>query len=392
MLRTYLFIIAIAQIAVLVVTGFAQAQQNNQRANRQAVGPIQQGQNKSDANAGTVTIMTTRNLGAPFMQAALNLSTLLDKGERFEQMRVIPVVSRGKVQNLWDILYLKGIDIGFVQTDVLQFLKGDPRLNSIKSRIRYITVMFPEEVHIIARKDIRSLKDLAGKRVSINAKGTGSSIVGTLLFKRLGINAIVENEDTGRAIARMKRGELAAHFNVLGKPARPVLRVKSEGKLHILPIPYSREVQSVYLPSKFTHEDYPNLIEKGKTIPTIAAGNVLAVFNWPKGTERYRKVARFVNAFFDRFEELRKPGFHPKWSDVNLNAEVVGWKRFPAAQEWLDKNLKRSRKGPRTANQGVLRQEFYAFMRASGITTSNRNTRQMQAMFDRFLEWRKTQR
>jgi len=362
----------------------------NTRNNRQDVAPLLQGQNKVDANAGTVTIMTTRNLGAPFMKLALDLSTLLDEGERFEKMRIIPVVSRGKVQNLWDILYLKGIDIGFVQTDVLQFLKNDPRLGSIKRRIRYISVMFPEEVHIIAHKSIRSLKDLEGKKISINAKGTGSSIVGTLLFKRLGIKATLINEDTARAIARIKSGELAAHFNVLGKPARPVLRIKSEGKLHILPIPYSKEVRGVYFPSKFTSKDYPNLIEPGKTVQTIAAGNVLAVFNWPKDSSRYKKVARFVDAFFGRFEELKKPGFHRKWGDINLAASMPGWTRFPAAQEWLDKNLKR--KKPVPVSQNRLKDEFYAFMRANGIASSVNNRRQMQAMFERFLEWRQTQR
>ena len=82
------------------------------------------GQNRGDANAGTVTIMTTRNLGSSYMQMALDLSSLLDSGEHFEDMRVIPLVARGKVQNLWDILYLKGIDIGFVQSDSLEYLQG----------------------------------------------------------------------------------------------------------------------------------------------------------------------------------------------------------------------------------------------------------------------------
>ena len=129
------------------------------------------GQNKVDANAGTVTVMTTRNLGSPAMTSTLDLSTLLDSGEQYQDMRVIPVVARGKVQNLWDILYLKGIDMGFVQTDVLAYLEDDPRINSIKNRIRFITVMFPAEVHIVARKDIKTLQDLAGKKVSINARG-----------------------------------------------------------------------------------------------------------------------------------------------------------------------------------------------------------------------------
>ena len=307
MLKKVALILAISQLILWPGSGFAQNPVENQlvaQAQADTTRPdINRGQNKVDANAGTVTVMTTRNLGAPFMIQALDLSTLLDSGEQYQDMRVIPVVARGKVQNLWDILYLKGIDIGFVQTDILAYLEDDPRINSIKSRIRYITVMFPAEVHIVARKDIKTLQDLAGKKVSINAKGTGSSVVGTLLFRRLGIDAIVENEDTNRAIARMKEGDLAAHINVLGKPARPVARIKKEDGLHLLPIPYTPEVADIYLPSSFNSEDYPNLVPAGTSVETIAAGNVLAAFNWPEDHPRYKKVARFVDAFFSRFDE-----------------------------------------------------------------------------------------
>ena len=345
------------------------------------------GQNKVDANAGTVTVMTTRNLGSPAMTSTLDLSTLLDSGEQYQDMRVIPVVARGKVQNLWDILYLKGIDMGFVQTDVLAYLEDDPRINSIKNRIRFITVMFPAEVHIVARKDIRTLQDLAGKKVSINAKGTGSSVVGTLLFKRLGIDAILEHEDTNRAIARMKDGDLAAHINVLGKPARPVARIKKEDGLHLLAIPFTPEVAEIYLPSNFTSEDYPDLVPEGTEVETIAAGNVLAVFNWPEDHPRHQKVARFVDAFFSRFEELKQPGFHPKWKDVNIGASVAGWTRFKAAQDWIDNHRQPVVTGSTGGSQ--LQREFTTFATVQGgLSSAQISESQKNALFEEFLKWR----
>ncbi len=359
------------------------------------------GQNRGDANAGTVTIMTTRNLGSSYMQMALDLSSLLDSGEHFEDMRVIPLVARGKVQNLWDILYLKGIDIGFVQSDSLEYLQGNPKLGSIKRNIRYICVMPPEEVHIIARKDISSIWDLAGKTVSINAKGTGSSVVGTLLFRRLGIPAKLIHEDTRRAVARIKSGEIAAHFNVLGKPARPVVRIKSEGKLHLLPIPYSEEVRELYIPSKFTSEDYPELIAPGQEVTTIAARNVLAVYNWEKGSERYRKVERFVEAFFSRFNELREKGFHPKWKDINLAATAPGWERFKPAQDWLNQKGERlvSTNGRSPVSQpratgSAPREQFDALFRAFLEERSPEykpDEAELKALYETFLKWRNSQ-
>ena len=392
MLKNVALIFAIGQLILWPNAGFAQNPVNEAlvaQAQPDAQGPIiGAGQNAADANAGTVTIMTTRNLGAPFMIAALDLSTLLDAGEQYQDMRVIPVVARGKEQNLWDILYLKGIDIGFVQTDILAYLEDDPRINSIKNRIRYITVMFPEEVHIVARKDINSLQDLAGKKVSINAKGTGSSVVGTLLFKRLGIDAVLENEDTSRAIARMKEGDLAAHINVLGKPAGPVTRIKKEDGLHLLPIPYTPELAEIYLPSNFTSKDYPDLVPEGTRVETIAAGNVLATFNWPEDHPRYQKVARFVDAFFSRFDELKQKGFHPKWKDVNISASVSGWTRFKAAQDWIDAHP------PSLASSGddpSLQREFTTFAAAQGVLSSSPiSDNEKNALFEEFLKWRST--
>jgi TRAP-type uncharacterized transport system substrate-binding protein len=345
---------------------------------------ISQGQNSVDANAGTVTIMTTRNLGSPLMTAALDLSTLLDSGDQYQDMRVIPVVARGKEQNLWDILYLKGIDMGFVQSDILAYLEDDPRIDSIRSKVCYITVMFPEEVHILARDDIRTLQDLEGQKVSINAKGTGSAVVGPLLFKRLGIHVLAENEDTNRAIARMKEGDLAAHINVLGKPAAPVARIKKEDGLHLLPIPYLPEIADVYLPSKFTSDDYPELVPAGEEVETIAAGNVLAAFNWPASNPRKAKLTPFVNAFFSRFDELKAPGFHPQWKKVNIEASVPGWSRCKSAQDWID-----SHQPPPPASTAELQQEFATFTSEQGTLASSKISQdEKNALFEEFLKWR----
>jgi uncharacterized protein len=336
------------------------------------------GQSKVDANAGTVFIMTNRSMGGPIMMSVLDLSTLLDDGDRFEKMRVVPLIARGKMQNLWDILYLHDVDMGFLQTDTLEYLKDDPQIKAIRDKVRYIAVMFPEEIHILARSDITSLEDLAGKKVSINAKGTGSAVTGPVIFRRLGIDAQLEYEDSNIAIERMRRGDLAAHIWSLAKPAQPVAQVKGDG-LHLLTIPF-KPFSDIYLPSRFTNKDYPNLIPPDQEVSTLAVGNVLAVFNWPENTDRYKKVARFTQAFFSRFGELHKPGFQPGWKDINLAASVTGWTRFKAAQEWLDKN----------AQEPELRARFQDFMKQQeGVAGSPAaaNTE----LFQQFLDWRSKQ-
>ena len=61
-----------------------------------------------------------------------------------------------------------------------------------------------------------------------------------------------------------------------------------------------------------------------------------------KGSDRFRKVERFVQYYFDRFETLRKPPYHPKWKEINLAAKVPGWSRYFVAEEMLGKSVSKA--------------------------------------------------
>jgi hypothetical protein len=100
------------------------------------------------------------------------------------------------------------------------------------------------------------------------------------------------------------------------------------------------------------------------------------------GSERYKKVESFVQAFFDRFEELQKPPFRPKWKEVSLAAPLQGWKRFAAAQIWLDKHANTS---------AETRRKFDEFMAKRGSTDKSAAAApdQNSALFAQFLEWQK---
>jgi uncharacterized protein len=50
------------------------------------------------------------------VRIAADLAAVLDGGQT---LRVLPVLGKGSLQNLADILYLRGIDVGIVQSDAL---------------------------------------------------------------------------------------------------------------------------------------------------------------------------------------------------------------------------------------------------------------------------------
>ena len=134
---------------------------------------------------------------------------------------------------------------------------------------------------------------------------------------------------------KLKAGEIDAVIVVGGKPYKAVSSFKDD-RFHLVTVDYDKPLQDDYLPATLSAKDYPNLIGEGEKVDTIAVPAVLAAYNWAPNTDRYRKLALFVDAFFTKFPAFQNPPFHPKWKEVSLAAPLADWNRLPAAQQWLD--------------------------------------------------------
>jgi uncharacterized protein len=178
-------------------------------------------------------------------------------------------------------------------------------------------------------------------------------------------------------------------------------------------------LETDYYPAKLTHEDYPTLIPKGATIDTVAAGAVLAAYNWPRGSDRHRRLARFTEAFFTKFPEFKKSPRHPKWKEASISATVPGWKRFSAAQDWIDTkgggaggiagvatgrsipsaaewiSANSTAAGAAAANPDDAKkfERFVAEQKSAGgaSAVAPKDANEERALFQKFLEWSKRQ-
>src|SRR5436190_16938171 len=243
-------------------------------------------------------------------------------------LRILPVAGVAAKQNLTDLLLARGIDIAILQTDVLELLKREPPFPGADNFLRYITRLYNQEVHILADGEIRSLEDLTSKKVNFGLSDGGTSFTASALFSALGINLQITNFSQTVALDKLRAGEISALVYVTGKPARLFEAVRPDEGLHFLSIPKDGRLLSSYTEASLTAEDYPELIENGKPIGVLAVGTILAAYNWPSGSDRYRKVARFVGTLFQRFDQLRNPPHHPKWREVDIRSELPGWGRF----------------------------------------------------------------
>jgi NMT1-like family len=282
-------------------------------------------------NAWTVGLAGGLLEGAPIHFATEIARVVSDGGV----VQVLPVVTRGPTDNVNDLLYLKGIDAAIINSDSLEEYKS--QAPQIQQRITYILSLFPSELHIFVRPEIRSLADLAGKKVNFNTQGTAAAYSGPLIFSRLGLEVEKTFIPHPVALEQMRRGEIAGVVFVTSKPVDAFVKGKWEEGFKFLPVEYGPKFADYYLPSHLDPTDYPNLVAKGERVATIAVPTILAAFNWRPGSDRYRRVARFVDELFSRVDKLQSPGFDPKWKDVNLATRAPGLERFRAAQEWLDR-------------------------------------------------------
>ncbi len=285
------------------------------------------------ANAGTVGVISG-GVDGTYVRIAADLASVLDGNH----LRVLPVIGKGSVQNVADILYLHGIDIGIVQSDALAYIERHNLYPGVQQRVDYIAKLYEEEVHVLARKDITQVADLAHQKVNVDVRGSGTAMTASVLFDSLGVPVEATNDDQDAALEKLRRGEIAAIMYVVGKPARLFTPLPADSGLHFLTIPLKDALLDTYLPAQLRHADYPTLVPDGKPVDTVAVGAVMAVYNWQPNTDRYVKVTRFVDAFFSKFQLFLRPPRHPKWKEVNLAAQVPGWTRFPPAQDWLQRS------------------------------------------------------
>jgi uncharacterized protein len=330
---------------------------------------------RNRVNEGTVTVITAPAGGATSVFGS-DMSRVLDDDAT---VRVLTVLGKGPVRNVIDVLYLKSIDMGIITTDVPEFYKLQYKVPDVASKFRYIALLYLNEIHVVARTSVKSIFDLEGKRVI--APTDVGYYAARVIFSRLNIKpgSIATQMDDARSIQKIADGEGDAYIGSTGKPFQ-LLRniVKNEDRsLHLVPVPYDPRLEDLYLPTTLSSEDYPNLLQPGQKIDTIAASQLLVTIDWPERSERYNRVARFVDAFFSKIDEFRKPPRHPKWKEASINAAIPGWRRFKAAEEWLiahDMMSERSRF-----------EKFLADNPLAGASDPGKR----KTLFREFLEWKR---
>ncbi len=250
--------------------------------------------------------------------------------------------SEGSVDNIKRINSSENAAIGIVQSDVLGFLSRSKSVQSMRmaSNLRMIFPFYNEEVHVLARRDIKTFADLKGKKVAIGEEGSGNMLTSINLFAMMNISPGQSVKiSPAQGVVAVLKGELDAVVFVGGKPVRlfknledlslPENRKYGDmlSEVHFLALDDPKMLEE-YKPAEITPDDYSFVQQK---VPTIAVQAVMISYDFSQGNKRRcERLGKLTKAIRAALPGLKEKG-HPKWKEVNLDADPGIWKKDSCA-------------------------------------------------------------
>ncbi len=245
-------------------------------------------------------------------------------------LRVLPIIGRGSLQSINDLLFLRGVDVALLSSDSLTYVKQNNLYKDETGKLAYLAKLANLNVIILARKEIGVIEDLPGMRIATGPANSDEFVAAELVFGALGTNYERVPTTGKNSLAALLDGRIdAAVFT--GSDSYAVLNsVKTSSGLHILSLSLPESLAEVYSPAILSHEDFPNFIAEGTAIETIASALILAVFDWPDRTERFYKLRKFNKALLSTYLASRN-----EEQSTNFSAAVPGWKQYLTARDLM---------------------------------------------------------
>jgi hypothetical protein len=343
-LKLFLRSVALSGFYALFATNAqADAVQDNREVSVNLIPDVEQA---SQVNESTIGLVFSNNELMDSAIRELDSEVKLHAG-----IRLVPIMGRDDVQNVYDLLFLKGVDAAIVRSDALEYVRRRGNFPTVGNVVNAMLAVHEDKILILANKDINSINDLNGKKVVVGEYASGEYITANVLSDILGLTPELVYAEIPDGLELLKNGEASAVIFLLtaehaehadeedhvDSPALTAVDNFDAGEnFHALPLPVGNtDLDAVYTQSELTPDDLPNLINDGENIPTYSVDTVLAAYRWRSNNPRYEKSTRFVSAFIDSIEHL-KVGKNPEfWGDLDVTAPVHGMTRLAVVDEVL---------------------------------------------------------
>jgi TRAP transporter TAXI family solute receptor len=233
--------------------------------------------------------------------------------------------SAGSIQNVFDVRRKRGVQLGIVQSDVLDYIRDisdDNELKTIAAKLAAVYPLYKEEVHVLGDLSLKTLQDLHGKRVAIGPQRSGTYLTAKTIFFQTGVTPSKEVFLGGKeALDALRKGEIDAMFYVAGAPATLFSEsTTADDKFQLIGV--DDKALDSYLTAVIPAGTYK---WQESDVKTVAVKAVLITFSY--AGEQCQNVAKVAKIIHENKAWLDANG-HPKWREVNLDERLPKWPQY----------------------------------------------------------------
>lgn len=215
----------------------------------------------------------------------------------------------------------------FIQNDVAYYAYHGLYMfeGSKIDKIRAVAALYPEIVQIVVRADsgIKSIYDLAGKRVAVGAAGSGTAVEAEIILKAAGVwdKITVQNLDFTQAAQALKLGQVDAAFVVAGIPTSAVMELAATTPVNLVEVPdelvnkLKQQGYLFFIPFTVPKDTYAGM---QSDVKTVAVKAMLAVSSDVPDDVVYH----VLKVMYDHIDELRQA--HSRARDIKLETALEG--------------------------------------------------------------------
>ncbi len=275
-------------------------------------------------NQSTVGLLASQ---PSLSETVLEIANAMD---HTDGLRVLPILGRGSLQSINDLLFLRGVDVTLLSSDSLAFVKKHNLYKDETGKLAYLAKLSTLNVVVVARKDIAGVNSLEDMRIATGPANSDEFVAAELIFDALGTK-YERIPTTGKnSVAALLDGRIDAAVFVGAPSYRLLNSIKANSGLHVLPLSLPESLAETYSPAILESSDFPNLIAEGTAVETVAAALILAVFDWPDRSERFYKLKKFNKALLSTYLAARTAE-----QNTNFSATVPGWKQYLTAKDLM---------------------------------------------------------
>ena len=238
------------------------------------------------------------------------------------------VASNGSVANV-SAIATGAAQSGFTQSDVAYWAfnasgiyEGRPKVDVLRA----IANLYPESFHLVARKGagIKSIKDLKGKRISLDEPGSGTLVDARLILAAYGLtekDLKAEYLKSQQAADKLKDNALDAFFSVSGWPLGAIAELAATTGIDLVPIDGPEAENLIKAYSFFAADEIPEGAYKGVNgVKTVSVNAIWATSSKQPDQLIYGITAALWNP---STRKLLDSG-HSKGKAIKLETAIVG--------------------------------------------------------------------